>query len=595
MEFISEESSNDVHLSTRCSKDKRNVIFETLLKHSVNGKVKYGSIKDVANVYSVSTRTVSRIWKKGIACVANGVPVDISLNLSGNVGRKRIAINPEDVARIPLNRRTTIRSMASALSMSKTSLHRRVKEGSLKSHSNAIKPMLTEENRKVRLQFCISMIDSSSSHNNPSFIDMYDRIHIDEKWFFLSRTSQKYYLLPEEDEPYRTCKSKKFITKVMFLCVVARPRFDLERNEMFDGKIGMFPFVYKEPAKRRSKNREAGTLETKPIESPPNSPDMNVLDLGFFRALQSLQHQEAPRNVDELVAATHKAFNEISVESLSNEIEISGGYEEYPWKRNFYKPSLVSIGPKYSKEVDQIKDSEYKNMYMKSFLERATEQPEEEEEYRKYLRNSEMKLMDIARSYYKEIGITCPHNDEELVEMLVLDGCFVVEFIIKCKEGGNGDPRNSVEGKKAREDMLMFENQLPFDVFSAIYKKMIGDTEEVPSFIRLVKFAFASLAPKFTINNFYDDNKPQQPMDLLHVVYSLCLPRNAQALISQVAEGNEENMWLKLNHMNSATELKEVGVRFNKIGQVFNMPKKYEKIPALKYRGGSSLFDITFL
>ncbi|XP_031120346.1 uncharacterized protein LOC116023482 [Ipomoea triloba] len=333
MEFILEESSNDVHLSTRCSKDKRNVIFETLLKHSVNGKVKYGSIKDVANVYSVSTRTVSRIWKKGIACVANGVPVDISLNLSGNVGRKMIAINPEDVARIPLNRRTTIRSMASALSMLKTSLHRRVKEGSLKSHSNVIKLMLTEENRK-------------------------------------------------EDEPYRTCKSKKFITKVMFLCDVARPRFDLERNEMFDGKIGMFPFVYKEPAKRRSKNREAGTLETKPIESvnkevtrtwlidyvlpairakwppsssktiyiqqdnarrhitmndvefleaakkdgfdihltcqPPNSPDMNVSDLGFFRALQSLQHQEAPRNVDELVAATHKAFNEISVESLSN-------------------------------------------------------------------------------------------------------------------------------------------------------------------------------------------------------------------------------------------------------------------------------------
>nr|GMC46915.1 Transposase, Tc1-like protein [Ipomoea batatas] len=288
----------------------QDLMYEDIL--IVNGKVKYGSIKDVANVYSVSTRTVSRIWKKWIACVANGVPVDISLNLSGNVGRKRIAINPEDVARIPLNRRTTIRSMASALSI----------------------------------------------------------------------TSQKYYLLPEEDEPYRTCKSKKFITKVMFLCDVARPRFDLERNEMFDGKIGMFPFVYKEPAKRRSKNREAGTLETKPIESvnkevtrtwlidyvllairakwppsssktiyiqqdnarrhismndvevleaakkdgfdihltcqPPNSPDMNVSDLDFFRALQSLQHQEAPRNVDELVAATHKAFNEISVESLSN-------------------------------------------------------------------------------------------------------------------------------------------------------------------------------------------------------------------------------------------------------------------------------------
>nr|GMD78411.1 Transposase, Tc1-like protein [Ipomoea batatas] len=273
----------------------------------VNGKVKYGSVKDVASMYSVSTRTVSRIWKKGIACVTNGVPVDTPLNLSGNVGMKRIQINPEDVARIPLNRRTTIRSLARALDMSKTSLHRRVKEGSLRSHSNAIKPMLTEENRKVRLQFCISMIDSSSSHNNPCFIDMYDRVHIDEKWFFLSRTSQKYYLLSEEDEPYRTCKSKKFITKVMFLCVVAHPRLDLERNEMFDGKIGIFPFVYKEAAKRRSKNREAGTLETKPIES-------------------SLQHQEAPRNVDELVAATHKAFDDISIESPTlNAVAVSEG------------------------------------------------------------------------------------------------------------------------------------------------------------------------------------------------------------------------------------------------------------------------------
>ncbi|XP_019163758.1 PREDICTED: uncharacterized protein LOC109160078 [Ipomoea nil] len=274
------------------------------------------------------------------------------------------------------------------------------------------------------------------------------------------------------------------------------------------------------------------------------------------------------------------------------EIEISS-YEEYPRKRIFYKPSLVSIGPKYSKEVDQVKDKEYKNIYMKSFLERDV--GHSVDEYRGCLRNPEMKLLDKAENYYKEIEITYPHTDEELVDMLLLDGCFVVEFVLKCKEGGNGDPRRSFEGKKAREDMLLFENQLPFDVLSAIYKKMTtGNTDEVPSFIRLVKFAFASLAPKFTINNFHDDNKPQQPMDLLHVVYSLCLPSNAQTLVSQAAKGNEENMWLKLNHMNSATELKEVGVRFDKIGQVFNMPKKYENIPSPEYSGAISLFDITF-
>nr|GLL21131.1 uncharacterized protein LOC109190808 isoform X1 [Ipomoea trifida] len=226
MEVLEEDNPNDVQISKfvrRVPNDKRKIIFEALLNYNVERKEM--------------------------------------------LAEKRIQISPDEVSRIPLNRRTTIRSMATALNMSKTSLHRRVKEGSLKSHSNAIKPLLTEENRKVRLQFCISMIDSNSPPHNPSFIDMYDRVHIDEKWFFLSKSSQKYYLLPDEDEPYRTCKSKKFIAKVMFLCAVARPRFDSGRNEMFDGKIGIFPFIYKEAAKRRSKNREAGTLVTKPIES----------------------------------------------------------------------------------------------------------------------------------------------------------------------------------------------------------------------------------------------------------------------------------------------------------------------------------------
>ncbi|GAA0160366.1 hypothetical protein LIER_16938 [Lithospermum erythrorhizon] len=95
----------------------------------------------------------------------------------------------------------------------------------------------------------------------------YDRVVIGEKWFYMSQESEKYYLLPEENEPYRTCKSKRFIPKVMFLAAVARPYFDTYVNVLFDGKIGIFPFIYKEPAKRNNKNRVAGTLETRPILS----------------------------------------------------------------------------------------------------------------------------------------------------------------------------------------------------------------------------------------------------------------------------------------------------------------------------------------
>ena len=41
----------------------------------------------------------------------------------------------------------------------------------------------------------------------------------------------------------------------------------------------------------------------------PNSPELNVLDLGLFRPVQSLQHQEAPSTIDDLVNAIEKAFH----------------------------------------------------------------------------------------------------------------------------------------------------------------------------------------------------------------------------------------------------------------------------------------------
>ena len=34
---------------------------------------------------------------------------------------------------------------------------------------------------------------------------------------------------------------------------------------------------------------------------PANSPDVNVLDLGFLNSIQAIQHKKAPRTIDELV------------------------------------------------------------------------------------------------------------------------------------------------------------------------------------------------------------------------------------------------------------------------------------------------------
>ncbi len=215
---------------------------------------------------------------------------------------------------------------------------------------------------------------------------IFDRAFIDKKHFLIFKEKVSYYLVPDEDAIIRKCKSKKYVTKVMFLACVARPRVNPLTGEVFNGKIGIYPFVHTVEAKRNSKNREAGTPETKcfnvtreisrtylvdkvipdirskwprwyfdmphdkskeiiiqqdnakphclpndPVivaagavagynivvrNQPANNPDLNVLDLGIFNAIDKLQHTQERSSIDELVAAVVVAFNLLPVDTI---------------------------------------------------------------------------------------------------------------------------------------------------------------------------------------------------------------------------------------------------------------------------------------
>ncbi|KAL5698998.1 hypothetical protein ACHQM5_029961 [Ranunculus cassubicifolius] len=120
--------------------EERQTIFETLLKESENGKIKKGKFSEVAAVFSVNSLTVERIWKRAKTCIDNGLKVDVSHRLTQRVGRKRVEIDPTLISTIPLRQRTNLRSLAKAANMSTTTIHRRVKEGLMRPHSNALKP-----------------------------------------------------------------------------------------------------------------------------------------------------------------------------------------------------------------------------------------------------------------------------------------------------------------------------------------------------------------------------------------------------------------------------------------------------------------------
>jgi hypothetical protein len=95
------------------------------------------------------------------------------------------------------------------------------------------------------------MLDIQTVHTQPTFDDMRNVVHIDEKWFNSTKIARRFYLYggedgeDGEDEPVRLVQNKQAIDKVMFLAALARPRYDANGNCYFDGKLGIWPFVKK--------------------------------------------------------------------------------------------------------------------------------------------------------------------------------------------------------------------------------------------------------------------------------------------------------------------------------------------------------------
>ena len=67
-----------------------------------------------------------------------------------------------------------------------------VKTGEIRAHSSALKPLLSPENNKARAAFCLSHIRGDMG----MFLSMMDVIQINEKCFYMTCHSRKYYLVP---------------------------------------------------------------------------------------------------------------------------------------------------------------------------------------------------------------------------------------------------------------------------------------------------------------------------------------------------------------------------------------------------------------
>ncbi|ETW00122.1 hypothetical protein H310_07536 [Aphanomyces invadans] len=260
------------HFLMRKGQHKKNLTdreCNNLVQHVLTkGKIPKCVADEIGALFDCTPNTVRRIWRRAAVDLTGNKTICQSVHQrkKGNSGRKRAHTNlPERIQAIPQSRRYCFRSFAHVLGIPKSTLHCYFKRGVIAKYSTVLKPILTESNKVCRLQWAMNHVKDI---DGAKFFDpMLDTVHVDEKWFYMTRMKRTVYGAPGEKIKQRLCKSKRHLFKVMFLSTVTRPRWDDTKNEWFDGKVGTWHFIKVVPAQQRSVRRDAGTpvMKTVPV------------------------------------------------------------------------------------------------------------------------------------------------------------------------------------------------------------------------------------------------------------------------------------------------------------------------------------------
>ncbi|KAL2229959.1 UPF0481 protein At3g47200 [Sesamum indicum] len=180
-------------------------------------------------------------------------------------------------------------------------------------------------------------------------------------------------------------------------------------------------------------------------------------------------------------------------------------------------------------------------------------------------------MEERARKWYG--GRTDRARGSDFVEMLVIDGCFLIE-LLRCYGLDNWrDPNDPIFRHESilsqlRHDIVLNENQLPFFVLNDLFE-MTKSKDPKDDLIHLTLCFVEGMFLDLSIPGNLKFVKPDHLLGLIHDVWVLPFATNNVERNNQAAIGKWENI-------NSASELQKTGIDF-KISQDFN-----------------SLMDITF-
>jgi Plant protein of unknown function len=213
----------------------------------------------------------------------------------------------------------------------------------------------------------------------------------------------------------------------------------------------------------------------------------------------------------------------------------------------YLTPRAVFIGPYHHRISYRSNMTYHKFRFFKDFLLRNPSKSSEH--YREEIRMLEPQL----RKYYSW-GLDT--RRDKFVNLMVLDGCFILEFLIKYY---NHDPDEIFENdsllRDIKTDLLMFENQIPFMVLLKLYG--LQNTGSLPCIYHLL------------VNYFWDTSNGWPTLrssgchNLLHFYHLQFVPPYVNE--DQRGKNSKEHHCAKLNEkfvsqIPSVKQLEKAGV-----------------------------------
>ncbi|KAF8029815.1 hypothetical protein BT93_E2288 [Corymbia citriodora subsp. variegata] len=214
------------------------------------------------------------------------------------------------------------------------------------------------------------------------------------------------------------------------------------------------------------------------------------------------------------------------------------------------RPRIVSIGPYHHGEPKLQRLQEHKRRYLRTMLSRTQPNGVSLEDL---IDTLVLKVKMIRQCYLES---TNNFNESDLVKMMVLDGCFIIEFFrqkVGCIQSDNILPNDSYTNVSLVQDLLRLESQVPYFVLEDLFEKTNVPKKEETSFtILALKFFDGIMERSYRLSERDSNRKTEHLLDLLYLTF---IPERRQCM-----GPTEESSSSEL--LGSASKLNQAGIAF---------------------------------